>query len=106
MRARYPVVDGDRDPLHIRVEDLVVPRHVGRPANGFLIIFQPVDYATLRLSRPDMRRRFAPGSSKHGRMTGKEAETGSGVAFRVPLQHLGCPERRKRLSEFEKREVR
>jgi hypothetical protein len=39
-------------------------------------------------------------------MTGKEAETGSGVAFSVPLQHPGYPESRKWLSEFEKREVR
>lgn len=39
-------------------------------------------------------------------MTGKEAETGSGAAFSVPLQHLGYPESRKWLSEFEKREVR
>lgn len=53
-------VDGDREPPDIRVEGLVSSPNVGRLTDGFLTQFEPLDRAALRLSRPDMRRGFAP----------------------------------------------
>ncbi len=57
-------VDGHREPAHISVEDLVIPPQVLGLPDGFLVQFQPVDHGSLPICASDMRRRFAPISSK------------------------------------------